>query len=72
MSGKSKLISAAVIAAALMATVAVARVHTNSAKITLAVHETVGLAPTQSVPLRNFACAPSIQATCEKLDWFPE
>ena len=72
MSGTTKLITAAVIAVALLATVAVARtVHTHSAA-NAPVHDTVGLAPAPGAPLRNFACAPSIQSDCAKLDWFPE
>jgi hypothetical protein len=71
MSGKTKFIAVTAIAAALVATVAVARtVHTHAAADA---RTTVGAAPlTAPRPLANFACAPSVQADCDKLDWFPE
>lgn len=73
MSGTTKLISATVIAAALLATVAVARtVHTHTAAAP-ALHATVGAAPQGALrPHTNFACAPSIARDCETLGWFPE
>jgi hypothetical protein len=77
MSGKTKFIAATVLAAGLLATVAVARTvhtHTTAAPANAsATHATVGAAPQSALrPHSNFACAPSVQADCDKLDWFPE
>jgi hypothetical protein len=74
MSGKSKFIVVTAAAAALLATVAVARtVHTHATANMPALHATVGAAPQGALhPRTNFACAPSVQADCGKLDWFPE
>jgi hypothetical protein len=70
MSGKTKFIVVTAAAAALLATVAVARtVHTHATASMPALHATVGAA---LHPHTNFACAPSVQADCDKLDWFPE
>ena len=73
MSRKTTLISATVLAAALLATVAVARtVHTHTAAAP-ALHATVGAAPQTALrPHTNFACAQAVARDCEKLDWFPE
>ena len=73
MSGKTKFIAATVIAAALLATVAVARtVHTHTATAPAA-QVTVGAAPQTALhPHTNFACAQAVEQACEKLDWFPE
>jgi hypothetical protein len=73
MSGKIQIISATVIAAVLLATVAVARtVHTRTAAAP-APHATVGAAPQSALhPHTNFACAQAVARDCEKLDWFPE
>ena len=90
MSGKIRLISAVVIAAALATAAAAQTTQTRGAEKTPAVHSTdgkqteprntdaaatrstVGMAPAPSAPLHNYACAPSVQADCNKLDWFPE
>lgn len=72
MSNTMKIVSATAIAAALLATVSVARtVHIHGAAPAAA---TVGLLPeaAQPRPHANFACAPSLRADCDKLDWFPE
>jgi hypothetical protein len=73
MSGKTKFIVVTAAAAALLATVAVARtVHTH-ATASIPAHATVGAAPQGALRQHtNFACAPSVQADCGKLDWFPE
>ena len=73
MSRTTKLISATAVAAALLATVAVARtVHTRTAYAP-GLQSTIGAAP-QSVlrPHTNLACAQAVARDCEKLDWFPE
>jgi hypothetical protein len=71
--GKAKFLSAVVVAAALIATVAVARtVHTHTAAAP-ALHATVGATPQSALrPHANFACAQAVARDCEKLDWFPE
>jgi hypothetical protein len=73
MSRTTKLISATVIAAALLATVAVARtVHTHTAAAP-APQVTIGAAPQSALrPHANFACAQAVARDCERLDWFPE
>jgi hypothetical protein len=74
MSSTMKIISATAVAAALLATVAVARtVHTHVAANAPAAHATIGSAPQGTLrPHANFACAPSVVRDCETLDWFPE
>lgn len=74
MSGKTKLFSTAVLAAALLATVAVARtVHTRAPANAAATHATLGAAPQNALrPHTNFACAQAVARDCERLDWFPE
>ena len=75
MSSKMKIVSATVIAAALLATVAVARtVHTHAGTGPQAAQSTVGAAPVQALPRphANFACPLANETECEKLDWFPE
>jgi hypothetical protein len=70
--GKAKFLSAVVVAAALLATVAVARtVHTSTHAP--AVHAATGSVPSPAFkPGANFACAPSVARDCESLHWFPE
>ena len=70
--GKAKILSAAVVAAALIATVAVARtVHTTTRAPAL--HAAADSAPPATFkPGANFACAPSVERSCESLHWFPE
>jgi hypothetical protein len=74
MSSKMKILSVTAVAAALLATVAVARtVRTHVAANAPALHATSGSAPQGTLrPHANFACAPSVVRNCEALDWFPE
>jgi len=82
-SGKTKILAAVVVAAALLATVAVARtVHTHATAVTAHTTngqaiggQTTGMSPGQMAPSGrhgNFACAAAIEQDCQQLDWWPE
>ena len=69
--GKAKFLSAAVVAAALLATVAVARtVQTRVAINVMHRGETIGAAPHTAPFVRhnNFACGLANETDCEKIE----
>jgi hypothetical protein len=76
MSGKTKILSATAVAAALLATVAVARTVQTHVAAANATHgqatssETVGMAIHTAPFVRhhNFACALANEADCEKIE----
>ena len=80
----TKFFLAAVVATALIATVAIARTHqargpmgnavqtqTDSHAVNAAVR-VPQIQATQPQPHANFSCAAAIEQDCQKLDWWPE